>query len=525
MLEGENIENAATETDVQARESLAISTAADNEPWDEAVSDIEKARKLTGPQTAAGSASNKLQSSHQELRPTQVKAGKITKRGTVRVPTYILRAKRAAASATHAKAKANSIAQNKAIAEQSGDNASQVQHTEGNIQQKTIQIPVAAWIALQADFNTLKEEHVKLEAQNKELLMELNITKAKLAQTMNKEQGVQKYPTIEETLAEKPPNKKQNTTEGTKPMETGNQALAKPPGSLTADNDHAVVDRHQQDVRQTQKPGNKNKINWADVVKQTRPQRNQLPTQLQHRVAESIAILSQGGLRRFNEPKPVAAYFTNIRRGPVGLVRKALSASLPQWALLGISFVGGSVLEIITDKRLKDRLVATLAMMNIKEIPDMNILKPTVTKKEVNADQETRKKSGLQYAQRRITKCLQTARSNAARKWYEETLAKINTELGHFGQPNTRHEAENAASDGNNTNNNATNQLTQTPSTHEQGWTLVNNKRKQTNTQTANPPRTNETKPAQNTKHGEGERKSVPQNHTDHEMSEVPQSN
>lgn len=86
---------------------------------------------------------------------------------------------------------------------------------------------------------------------------------------------------------------------------------------------------------------------------------------MKNRILRSKHILEIGRLKERDEPKPTAMYFKNIRRGPVGLVRKALIHSFPTWTLLGLSFIGGSVLEIITDVRLRNRLVATLNIMRI----------------------------------------------------------------------------------------------------------------------------------------------------------------
>jgi len=57
--------------------------------------------------------------------------------------------------------------------------------------------------------------------------------------------------------------------------------------------------------------------------------------------------------------------------GPIGLVRRSLRESPPSWALLGLSFVGGSVLEVLTDEAQKRRLVNTKRLLGIHELPDV----------------------------------------------------------------------------------------------------------------------------------------------------------
>lgn len=137
------------------------------------------------------------------------------------------------------------------------------------------------------------------------------------------------------------------------------------------------------------------------------------------------------------EPKVEAVYFKNIVRAPIGRVRAALRESLPSWALLGLSFVGGSVLEILTDKRLKPRLVATLKVMNVIEINDFDIL-GNGTKKETHGKSE--KELALlnaNAANGRLEKCIQTCRNEFANQWYQNESKRVNDRLSELldGQP------------------------------------------------------------------------------------------
>lgn len=98
-----------------------------------------------------------------------------------------------------------------------------------------------------------------------------------------------------------------------------------------------------------------------------------MPIGVKKRIQKSTRILEQGILRASLQPHPTALYFTSIRRGPIGVLRAALRQSLPSWALLGISFVGGIFLEIITDHQLADRFIAILEMLEITMIPNYDI--------------------------------------------------------------------------------------------------------------------------------------------------------
>lgn len=68
--------------------------------------------------------------------------------------------------------------------------------------------------------------------------------------------------------------------------------------------------------------------------------------------------------------KPVspAVCFKIIRRCLIGALLLALRKSLPSWALSGIGLVEGPVLEIVSDKHLKGKLVDTLKSTGKEEI-------------------------------------------------------------------------------------------------------------------------------------------------------------
>lgn len=100
------------------------------------------------------------------------------------------------------------------------------------------------------------------------------------------------------------------------------------------------------------------------------------------RVQQTMTMLAKSGIKNVNKPNPiaVAVYFEVVKHGPAGLTRKALPVSLPTWAVLGISFVGGPGLEIIMDKKLKDRLVATMNIMKKQELSNFDILYKNIGK-------------------------------------------------------------------------------------------------------------------------------------------------
>lgn len=59
---------------------------------------------------------------------------------------------------------------------------------------------------------------------------------------------------------------------------------------------------------------------------------------------------------------------------------KSAKRAPPMWALQGISFVEGSVIEIVTDHRLKKRQNDSLNSMNIREAENFTIFGDAVKK-------------------------------------------------------------------------------------------------------------------------------------------------
>lgn len=73
------------------------------------------------------------------------------------------------------------------------------------------------------------------------------------------------------------------------------------------------------------------------------------------------------------EPKHVAEYFKNVRRGSICAIRDAFVQSLPKRAFLDLMFMTGLVQQANTNTRLKKQLVETLLRSGINEIPDLKM--------------------------------------------------------------------------------------------------------------------------------------------------------
>lgn len=123
-------------------------------------------------------------------------------------------------------------------------------------------------------------------------------------------------------------------------------------------------------------------------------------------------------------------YLQNVRRGPAGMLRKALRECLPGWAAMGLSFAGDSILEDTTDRNLMGRLIATLKVMGIVVITDFDISKAAKNeyKNATGTSIESRNETATV---RRLNHCIECSRNKAANAWYKKELAKIRSHGEH----------------------------------------------------------------------------------------------
>lgn len=165
------------------------------------------------------------------------------------------------------------------------------------------------------------------------------------------------------------------------------------------------------------------KLDWANIVKINRPQQY-IPRLIREKILKTKNILDQANLLVTYKPKPGAVYFKIVRRGPICATRTALRQSLPSCAVLGLSFVGGSMLEIIPDGRLKDRLITTLEALSLQEVPKFDVYAATAKAREEHTSTEKGDMNNVHMVVKRMNECINTSRKVFARKWYETTKNK-----------------------------------------------------------------------------------------------------
>lgn len=78
-------------------------------------------------------------------------------------------------------------------------------------------------------------------------------------------------------------------------------------------------------------------------------------------------MIDLGHTKLITERCPAAVYFRTMRQGPTGKIRGAPKGVAPNMSTTGYLFLGGTVMEIVTDYRIQQRVIAYLKFMNIRE--------------------------------------------------------------------------------------------------------------------------------------------------------------
>lgn len=113
-------------------------------------------------------------------------------------------------------------------------------------------------------------------------------------------------------------------------------------------------------------------------------------------LSKQKSILDQANLRVTYELRLEAAYLKDGRRGPIGAIRNVLRKGFPSWAILGHIFPGGSVLDVITDRSLKDRLIVAISILGTREVPSLEYT--LWQKEEVKSSPATNTRERIKHA-------------------------------------------------------------------------------------------------------------------------------
>lgn len=177
------------------------------------------------------------------------------------------------------------------------------------------------------------------------------------------------------------------------------------------------------------------KKSWAEIAKSNRPRFADVSKTMQDRIRESRDMLKDLIYRP--KPKPTSVYFRNIKRAQLGVVRKALrNMQLPPWALLGLSFIGQSVLEIVCDEGHVAQLTVKLRLLGASEVKNFEIFGDNLKKVPTSAKID-RARSNIEKAKMRLTRLVATSTNDSAKAWYATKIDEADDRLDKLGDDTT----------------------------------------------------------------------------------------
>lgn len=172
---------------------------------------------------------------------------------------------------------------------------------------------------------------------------------------------------------------------------------------------------------------------WSEVARQQRMET--LPDPQRQALHATMHALEVHNLKRDRSPAVDVVYTRDIRRAPLGQIRRSLQHGVPASALLGLSFIGGSILEIVTLKSQKQNLVETLRLLGVQPMPNFCMTDDALKKQTSTLDADSREKENLDRIIRRMQRCVGNSRNSLATRWYAAQLEKANTRLAEIEQP------------------------------------------------------------------------------------------
>ena len=145
-------------------------------------------------------------------------------------------------------------------------------------------------------------------------------------------------------------------------------------------------------------------------------------------------------------PKPTALYFRNIKRARLGQVRKALRQMFTHpWAVLGLSFLGQSVIEIVCHSGLCDQVVGKLRLIGATHIRNLDVFGDNLKKKTILKDAPARQTTNLEPAHSRFERLVSTCTNAAAKSWYRQQAEEAEKRLARIYQ--AAHDVETSVSE------------------------------------------------------------------------------
>lgn len=226
-----------------------------------------------------------------------------------------------------------------------------------------------------------------------------------------------------------------------------------------------VVKSAPQPMRQKPKMATTKKT-WAQIAAEHRPRIQDVSTLTMERLRKGMAMLDI----QSPEPKPTALYFRNIKRARLGQVRKALRQMFSHpWAVLGLSFIGQSVVEIVCHTGLCDQVIAKLRLIGAAHIRNLDVFGDNM-KKASHKDGHARRTANLEKAHRRFERLVSTCTNTAAKAWYRKQAEAAEARLTNIYQ--AAHDVETSVSEDSGYDSNEVMSLP-TPSNHSSDRTTM----------------------------------------------------
>lgn len=171
-------------------------------------------------------------------------------------------------------------------------------------------------------------------------------------------------------------------------------------------------------------PGHKHSkrnIPWASMPETT--QLDQLPLRQREaiiRARKSLAPLSQRTIR--NNTAPSAIYFHGVRRGPYKTVYKTLNRLIDRKNLLGISFIGADIIELLVNTKEVPSILQKMRFMQWTHLPRFDPTKhDNVEAEKTKLDQKER----VTAAYTRWYNAWTHAKHKIAQLWYAQQGQKL----------------------------------------------------------------------------------------------------
>ena len=285
----------------------------------------------------------------------------------------------------------------------------------------TITVPAAAWQRLLSMVEQLNANQAEFNKIQTELLQQLARAHARIQELEHAQSGQSK------DVA--PPA----------PMEPSTLPPSSP--ALGADRRGPVFTyRVKPRTPQNPTPPPKKQKTWAEIAAAPRPALSDVSDSMQEKLRTSLAMLEI----RSPAPKPVALYFRNIKRARLGHVRKALRNLFTHpWAVLGLSFIGQSVVEIVCHDALVHQIIAKLRLLGAAHIRNFDIFGDNL-RKVTNTTGQDRAATNLERAQARLERLETTCTNAAAKSWYAKQATEAQKRLAQIYQ--VAHDVETSVS-------------------------------------------------------------------------------